>query len=387
MTRRTRDIQIDSPTDYVGPTRRVRELTVRNVGTTTVPMFGLVEWYPLDTFYNGPAGQSLDGQWVGDVRQPVAFDPGAEGSLTDGAVGRGSSCLFAVNVGPPIPPNGYGRVSQDWPLQVLHEPVQNGRLGTGQICGPRGGFFSIGPTGQGFRCLGVDPTQPLTDYPVKYTTNPGTNLTYTDSAQSVRQTVWVVADPSVNPASYGGWMFSATGASDLQVAVGANVVLKDISSDGGVIDPADLQNNGSNVSFTSDGEGLLLYPGVWLISFSATVGFVDSAPNQQLAILRLYRDATSTLYRAVRRVNFDTDQYGNVLSRSEENVAFTAILNVPSTNPTTIASSVYDVPGGPLVPLYVKNDSAYAAEVEYRTITAHRLVDPTVSNDQETSLS
>ena len=381
MTRRTRDIQIDSPTDYVGPTRRVRELTVRNVGTTTVPMFGLVEWYPLDTFYNGPAGRAMDGQWVGDVRQPVAFDPGPEGSLVDGAVGRGSPCLFAVNVGPPIPPQGYGRVSQDWPLQVLHEPVQNGRLGTGQICGPRDGFYSIGPTGEGFRCLGVDPTQPLTDYPVQYAANPGTNLTYTDTAQSVRQTVWVVADPGVSTVSYGAG--ATTG--EQTVEVGDDFQIQSPNITGSPVRFTSGENK--NWSMLSDGKGMLLRPGVWLVSFSATVGFVDSAPNKQGLAVILYMDDLPLKYRAARTVNFDTDQYGNVLSRSVENVAFTALLDVPTTDPTTIASSIYDVAGGPLTPIYFRNDSGYDIEASYVIASAVRIVDPTLAKDQESSLS
>jgi hypothetical protein len=90
-------------------------------------------------------GQSVrDGQVIVKVQKP-----------DDEAEKAQDPAMLCVNGPTPIPPNGYGMCTQDWPAAVLHDGGED-RLPNGFNCGPKSGSWFVWSTGWAFTCQSHD---------------------------------------------------------------------------------------------------------------------------------------------------------------------------------------------------------------------------------------
>lgn len=129
--------------------RTIRWLAAKNVGSHTIPPYGLAMLaHPTD-----PAGDpqylnqtAVDGQAVWLIQRPNEL-----------AEQQQDPAQLVANGSTPIPPGSTGSVSQDWPLPVLHN-CEEDDLPNGAICGPRADSFLAWSGGGALTCQSHDLT-------------------------------------------------------------------------------------------------------------------------------------------------------------------------------------------------------------------------------------
>lgn len=338
----------DNPTDYKGPIREQRWLTAHNVGTVAIPSFGFVQFARMAGF-NGSGGTSLSDRMVFDVKRPEQYQYG----VGDGAVGKNTPWLFAVNGEVPIQPNGTGQVTVDYPAQVFWDSSVGGFPGSGLACGPIADQFSVGASsagGRGFRCWGVDPTLPLeTDQrrrdQVRQGLGANAGLAANPTASRMtRGTVWVVADPLALQVEYASGQLDVS-SGEVRIAAGDHLTpwTEIIATERAKV-PSDY---------------MTLKPGVWRVSFSATVTIESPLNSSHTALLYLMRDTTATGFYTTAKLLYDTDS--TTVDVAEQVIGLDAIVSIPRDADDTA------------VPIKLKNGSLREIVVKAATMTAHEI--------------
>lgn len=262
----------------VSPRDRIRWFTVRNCGTTTIPGFGLCST-KLSDVTDFECQQDVEGQIVWRIY------PCTE---TECYTLQDPTQLW-VNGPTAIEPGKYGKASQDWPLQVLHNGKKD-QLANGYECGPAHPLqveardhAAVWSSGNALICQSHDATLAAN--------NQGLH------------TVWVAPNtrralPVVGFATFYGTYQKAPAALNF----GSPVLGIDIAE----------------TYFTARFKTLL-----W-VAFSGTLTSADATEGSPLTIRAYVDDEPTDLY-AYRSMEIDSD-YPSTTYRTNENVATSGLL-------------------------------------------------------------
>lgn len=289
-----------------------RWIQALNVDDVTLPAFSIVEFYPLPGRVRRSGEDGAD-NWVPHIRQATHWRrPSRTGSGSKrrarGAVGLMSPYLFAVTGEQTIRPGKTGSITLEYPAQVLHDGSKDA-LASGEVCGPLDAKFeiwSVDEGGEGFRCIGHDPTNPVFgDRNKKRRSVPSAGSS--GRGFDGIHTVWIVPDPHPQTP-----IWIDTEADEQEVEPYAPVALA-------LLNGNDRENENSRLR-VQDG-ALEIKPGVWEVQVSASVRS-DDAPDNTTLRMQLELDGSGTGHKARRVQTVDSDTYDYKGTRSEENMAW-----------------------------------------------------------------
>lgn len=300
-------------TGHVSPRDRIRWFTVKNCGTRTIPGFGLCST-KLSDVSDFECQEDVEGQIVWRIWSCTE---------TECYTLQDPSMLW-VNGPTAIEPGKYGKASQDWPLQVLHNGKSD-QLANGYECGPATPLqiasrdhAAVWSSGNAFICQSHDATLAAD--------NQGLH------------TVWISPNtrralPVVGFATFAG-TYRETAA---ELSFGSPSLGFDVGGD----------------SFTARFKLLL-----W-VAFSGTLTSADATEGSPLSLRIDVDDEPTDLY-AYRSFEIDTD-YPSTTYRTNENVATAGLLQLDK---------------GQKVKLVVGSSTSYDTTVSRGVLSFHRVYMP-----------
>lgn len=288
---------------YQSPRDRIRWFSVVNRGTKTIPGFGICST-KLDDGDNFVTQEDVEGQVVwrvypcGETTAAALQDP----------------TMLWVNGPTPIPPGGFGKASQDWPLQVLHNGKEDA-LPNGYDCGPPWpeltdpkDAFAVWSGGNAFVCLGHDATLA--------------------GGKGSLHTIWIAPNTRRGRicngvATFSGSYHKEPATLSFYVGAGEDALHPPLRG-------AAAQSDGFRVY-----DDCLL----WL-SFSATLTSSDATEGDPLG-MRICVDGKESALYAYRSLEIDTD-YPATTYRTNENVATSGLLQVKRNQVITLVVGTTD---------------------------------------------
>lgn len=319
MTRRIIDPAIIG---YGSSRGAVRWIPFVNKSGETIPSFGLIALANESQF-----GRTNDGM-------RIAYKPSAiHESLQNPA-------LHAFNDEKPVPPNGKGNCTSDFPAMALHDGTSDS-LGPGAPCGPKANSWYVWSTGRAFLIEDHDPT---------FAVKSGSGAQW-DNLHSI----WVGCHNSFTfPGTGIVWQ---TSSSSTPLATG-ECLFKNLifDSETSIRFPGQVVL-GTNVvdGFTVTDGGIFLSRAGWYNgTVSATVRRTVQGGTHGLymTIERPPESEELTKFLAWRKQQDEIDEYGNVVVEGYENICFPFLVWSGSNVATPALSSL----GDPYCVLRVRNN-------------------------------
>ena len=304
---------------YQSPRDRIRWFAAVNRGTRTIPGFGLCSTKLTDVS-DYEVQENLEGQvcWrVYPCPETECYE------LQD-------PTQLWVNGPTPIAPGAFGKISQDWPLQVLHNGNADG-LPSGYECGPAAPSQTaadllgcVWSGGNAFVCHSHDATLA--------------------SDRKGIHTVWISPNTRRALPIYGLASFAGTYAKEAAALTW--------------LDATNLAPGPKGVTSYGGGFKVAFDALVWL-SFSGTLTSADAAEGSPLGMRVTVDDEETELY-GYRSMTIDTD-YPSTTFRTAENVACSGPLFVRR---------------GQVVKLVVGTSTGYQTTVAAGRLALHRIYTP-----------